>query len=112
TRSRFEFRNPREHWTGLVTGRESFARRSNGNQQHLLRIMDLRAAASAVQEIDPEISMHKVDLLLGSEIGKWALQQVQPDDIHQVFTCDSEIAALAARDGIKVHYGDINSCTD
>ena len=52
--------------------------------------------------------MTKVDLLLGSDLGLWVLETVNPEYISCVFTLDLNIAALAARYGIEVFTDNVN----
>ena len=50
----------------------------------------------------------KLDLFLGGPLGLWALQQVLPADVNQVFTLDAEILQTATALGIKVAAGNAN----
>lgn len=43
---------------------------------------------------------HRVDLLTGSDIGRWMVGWVDPDDVGTVFTLDPEIAGLARERGM------------
>jgi len=52
--------------------------------------------------------MRKVDLFLGGDMGRWALQNVSIGDIQQVLTFDEEIAASARNRGLAVWTEDAN----
>jgi methionyl-tRNA formyltransferase len=53
--------------------------------------------------------MMKIDLLLGSDIGSWALSCVPAEQIEQVITLDEPVAALARSLGLKTILGNANS---
>lgn len=53
-----------------------------------------------------------VDLLLGSEIGLWALEQVERRDVGMVVTIDEEIDRAAGRLGFRHRLADLNSCPE
>ncbi len=55
------------------------------------------------------IIKQKVDLLLGSNLGVWILQNVLPDQVGTIITLDEDIAQLGRHMGITVHIGDVNS---
>jgi methionyl-tRNA formyltransferase len=46
------------------------------------------------------MTTQRVDLLIGSDIGRWMVGWVDPCDVGTVFTADPEIAALAAARGL------------
>ncbi|PYS29089.1 MAG: hypothetical protein DMF75_17830 [Acidobacteria bacterium] len=51
----------------------------------------------------------KIDLLLGSDIGVWALNCVPTDQIEQVITLDEPLAERARSLGLKTILGNVNS---
>lgn len=51
----------------------------------------------------------KIDLLLGRDIGHWALEQTPTEAIRQVFTFDSQIAEAAKAKGVETIEEDINT---
>ena len=51
----------------------------------------------------------KIDLLLGSDIGAWALNCVAPDQVEQVIPLDEPVAQLAQSLGLKTILGNANS---
>lgn len=53
--------------------------------------------------------MMKIDLLLGSDIGAWALNCVPTDQVEQVITLDEPVAELARSLGLKTILGNANS---
>ena len=54
----------------------------------------------------------RIDLLLGGDLGLWALNQVAPDNIGQVLTFDVEIMAKARSLGLSAEIGDANKIVD
>lgn len=54
------------------------------------------------------MSEPKVELLLGSDIGAWALTRVDPRHVARVVTCDDGIADRARSLGVAVESGDVN----
>src|ERR1051325_10946752 len=50
-----------------------------------------------------------IDLYLGGDLGRWVLQQLPDDSIHQAVTLDEEIAKLAAQRNLKTCTADANS---
>ena len=51
----------------------------------------------------------KIDLLLGSDVGVWALNCVPTDQIEQVITLDEPLAERARSLGLKTILGNVNS---
>ena len=51
----------------------------------------------------------KIDLLLGSDVGVWALNCVPTDQIEQVITLDEPLAERAQSLGLKTILGNVNS---
>ena len=52
--------------------------------------------------------MMKLDLLLGSDIGSWALERVAIDQIEQVITLDEGLAERSRALGLRTILGNVN----
>jgi len=50
----------------------------------------------------------KLDLLLGSDIGSWALERVAIDQIEQVITLDEGLAERSRALGLRTILGNVN----
>jgi methionyl-tRNA formyltransferase len=49
-----------------------------------------------------------IDLFLGGSLGVWALEQILPYQVSQIFTTDEKIATLARQSGINVSLESVN----
>lgn len=54
------------------------------------------------------VTGRRIDLFLGGDLGLWALEEVSPTDILQVFSLDPAILEAAKEKGIKTVTGDAN----